>query len=240
MPKALTLRSLESCEKAIKNGLRKGKSGSVFYAFFTGRGPDSHTYNDISGVACRMNRAGAVEGTERITTMKLYSKVTLGLLLASMPWQLQATTQAQAPRDASGEPLTAKEVRQLEKTAVTAQDHERLAAYYQVQAEQAEKNLVNAQELERQWGPMEKASKTPDPYPHARRLVAEYSGEVEKYSRLSADHQWIAEKYEIAARALKDGGNANGATVTEMSPSQNSSGRQPNAFTLGPKQKPGN
>ena len=79
-----------------------------------------------------------------------------------------------------------------------------------------------------------------DPYPHARRLVAEYSGEVEKYSRLSADHQWIAEKYEIAARALKDGGNANGATVTEMSPSQNSSGRQPNAFTLGPKQKPGN
>jgi hypothetical protein len=170
--------------------------------------------------------------------MKLYSKVPLGLLLASLPWQLQATSQAaQAPRDASGEPLTVKEVRQLEKTAVTAEDHDRLAAYYQVQAEQAEKNLANAQELERQWGPMERASKTPDPYPHARRLVAEYSAEVQKYSRLSADHQWIAEKYEIAARALKDGGNANGVTASELSPTQDSSGSQRNAFNLGPKVK---
>ncbi len=173
--------------------------------------------------------------------MKLYSKVTLGLLLASLALQLHAMPEAaQAPRDASGEPLTAKEVRQLEKTATTEQDHQRLAAYYQVQAEQAEKNLVNAQELERQWAPMERATKTPDPYPHARRLVAEYSGQVDKYSRLAADHQWIAEKYEIAARALKDGGNANGASVTELSPTQNSSGPQRNAFTLGPKQKPGN
>ncbi len=172
--------------------------------------------------------------------MKVYSKVTLGLLLASLPWQLQATTQSQAPRDASGEPLTAKEVRQLEKTAVTESDHQRLAAYYQVQTEQAEKNLLNAQELERQWGPMERASKTPDPYPHARRLVAEYSGQVEKYSRLAADHQWIVEKYEIAARALKDGGIPNGATASELSPTQNSSGGQRNAFTLGPKVKPSN
>ena len=170
--------------------------------------------------------------------MKLYSKVTLGLLLASLPWQLQAMpSAAQAPRDASGEPLTAKEVRQLEKSAATEQDHERLAAYYQVQAEQAQKNLVNAQELERQWAPMERATKTPDPYPHAKRLVAEYSEQVQRYSRLAADHQWIAEKDEIAARALKDGGNANGATASELSPTQDNSGSQRNAFTLGPKVK---
>ena len=168
--------------------------------------------------------------------MKVYSKVTLGLLLASMPWQLQATTQAQAPRDASGEPLTAKEVRQLEKTAASEVDHARLAAYYQVQAEQAEKNLVNAQELERQWGPMERASKTPDPYPHARRLVAEYSGQVEKYSRLAADHQWIVEKYEIAARALKDGVSANTAMSMANNTPKNS-GTRPNMFNLGPKVK---
>ena len=170
--------------------------------------------------------------------MKLYSKVTLGLVLASMPWQLQAATQAQAPRDASGEPLTAKEVRQLEKTAVTAEDHRRLAAYYQVQAEQADKNLAVEEEVERQWGPLERASKTPDPYPHARRLVAEYSEQVQKYSRLAADHQWIAEKYEIAARALKDGGNPKRRSRDQDEPeSEQQRESQPNAFTLGPKAK---
>jgi hypothetical protein len=215
----------------------------VFYAFFTGGGPDSDMYNDISDAVCRMSRAGVGSGTERITTMKLYSKVTLGLLLASMPWQLRAMPEAaQAPRDGSGETLTAKAVQQLEKTAVNAEDHQRLAAYYQVQAEQAEKKLANAQELEKQWGPMERASKTPDPYPHARRLVAEYSAEVQKYSRLSADHQWVAEKYEVAARALKDGGNASDVSAINNSVSQNSngSGGQRNAFVLGPKVKPSN
>jgi hypothetical protein len=170
--------------------------------------------------------------------MKLYSKVTLGLLLASLPWQLRAMPEAaQAPRDASGEALTAKAVQQLEKTAVNAEDHQRLAAYYQLQAEQAQKKLAAAQELERQWGPMERASKTPDPYPHAKRLVAEYTAEAQKYSRLAADHQWVAEKYEIAARSLKDGGSTNGATASELSPTQNNSGVQRNAFILGPKGK---
>src|ERR1700733_345486 len=137
-----------------------------------------------------MSRAGVGSGTERSTTMKLYSKVTLGLLLASLPWQLRAMPEAaQAPRDASGETLTAKEVPQLEKTAASAKDHQRLAAYYQVQSEQAQKKLAAAQELERQWGPMERASKTPDPYPHARRQVEEYTAQVEKHSRLAADHQ---------------------------------------------------
>lgn len=172
--------------------------------------------------------------------MNAYAKVTLALLFASLPWQLQAMPQTQTATDAQGEPLTVKEARQLEKTAATEQDHERLAAYYQAQAEAAEKNLVAAQELERQWAPMEKASKTPDPYPHARRLVAEYSADVEKYSRLAADHQWVVEKYEIAARAPQDGGNANSASAMEVSPTANNGGKQHNAFILGPKVKGAN
>jgi hypothetical protein len=172
--------------------------------------------------------------------MKRYSQVALGLLLASLPWQLRAMPEAaQAPRDASGETLTAKAVQQLEKTAVNAEDHQRLAAYYQAQAGQAQKKLAAAQELERQWGPMERASKTPDPYPHAKRLVAEYSAEVQKYSRLSADHQWVAEKYEVAARGLKDGGSTSDVSAINSSAIQNSnsSGSQRNAFILGPKGK---
>jgi hypothetical protein len=168
--------------------------------------------------------------------MKRYSKVTLGLLFASLPWQLQAMPNAQTSPNASGAPLTAKEARQLEKSAVTAEDHERLAAYYQVQAEQAQKNLAAAEELERQWGPMERASKTPDPYPHARRLVAEYSADVQKYSQLAADQQWVAEKYEIATRAIKDGVSANSAMAMANNTPKNS-GARPNMFNLGPKVK---
>ena len=162
-----------------------------------------------------MNEGDCARG---FTTMNVYLKVIAALLVLSCaPLQLYATAQDQQaiPRDSSGEPLTAKEVRQLEKTAINAADHRRLAAYYQVQAEQADKKLADAQELERKWGPMERASKTPDPYPHARRLVNEYTAQVQKYSRLAADHEWMAEKYEIAARALKNGGNTNDVSASE-------------------------
>ena len=159
-------------------------------------------------------------------------KLTLALLfVAGAALQLHATSQDQQaiPRDSSGEPLTAKEVRQLEKTAITASDHKQLAAYYQFQARQAEKNLTDAEELEKKWGPMERASKVPDPYPHARRLVNEYSAQLQKYSRLAADHQWMAEKSEIAARGLKSGGSSSESTPSE------SNTKVKNTFTLGPK-----
>ena len=151
-------------------------------------------------------------------------KVTLALLfVASLPLQLHS--KPQAPRDSSGELLTAKEVRQLEKKAITASDHKRLAVYYQLQAQQAAKNLADAEELERKWGPIERATKAPDPYPHAKRLVWEYSAQVERYSRRAADHLWIATKYEIAERSLKTGGNTgesgtNQGNATPVSPKQ--------------------
>jgi hypothetical protein len=157
-------------------------------------------------------------------------KVTLALIfITTVPLHLKATAQA-----APGEVLNAKQLRELEKSAITAADHERLAAYYQSQAEQAEKKLAGAQELEKKWGPAERASKVPDPYPHARRLVWEYSAQVQKYSRLAEDHEWMAEKYEIAARAMKDGGSTGDNSASESNP-KHSSGSGRNAFTLGPK-----
>lgn len=169
----------------------------------------------------------------------MYRNLKVGLALlfvAGLPLQLHATPQDQQaiPRDSSGEPLTAKEVRQLEKTATTAADHERLAVYYQAQAQQAEKNLEDAQALEQKWGPIERATKVPDPYPHARRLVNEYSAQVRNYARLASDHQWIADKYEIAARALKSGDSSSESTANESSANK-SSRKVQNTFTLGPK-----
>jgi hypothetical protein len=157
-------------------------------------------------------------------------KVTLALIfIATVPLHLKATAQG-----APGEVLNAKQLRELEKSATTAADHERLAAYYQSQAEQAQKKLADAEELEKKWGPMERASKVPDPYPHARRLVAEYSAQVQKYSRLAENHQWMAEKYEIATRATKNAASTSDNSPSESNPKQsNGSGR--NAFTLGPK-----
>ena len=149
-------------------------------------------------------------------------KVTLALLfVASLPSQLHSMPQA--PLESPGEPLTAKEVRQLEKKATTASDHRRLAAYYQLQAQQAAKNLADAEQLRKKWRPMERATKVPDPYPHAKRLVEEYSAQVQKYSTRAADHLWIATKYEIAERSLKTGGDAGESgtsqgDVTPLSP----------------------
>lgn len=133
----------------------------------------------------------------------------LGVILAfvfviGLPFQLRAAPQV--PRDSSGEPLTAKEVRQLEKTAITAADHRQLAAYYRFQAQQSQKKLADAEELLKTWYPMERASKVPDPYPHAIRLVNEYSAQVEKYSKLAAKHEWEVQKLE--ARATQPSGDA--------------------------------
>jgi hypothetical protein len=169
-----------------------------------------------------------------VTKMRPYLSV-LFLFAASLSLQLHAAPQA--PTDSTGEPLTAKQVRQLEKSAVTAVDHRQLAAYYQFQAQEAAKKLADATELEKKWGASERATKTPDPYPHSRRLVSEYTAQLQKYSRLAEDHQWMAEKYEIAQRALQNGGSTNAPAVTDDDASQGGGGER-NAFTLGPKAGP--
>ena len=130
--------------------------------------------------------------------MRSMLKPTVVLLIIVAAVHVQANAQ-----DTKGEALSAKQVRELEKSAVTAGDHHRLAAYYQAQALVAQKNLLDAQELYKKWGQSERASKVPDPYPHSQRLIQEYSAQLEKFSRLSADHDWIATKLEIAEKTMK-------------------------------------
>ena len=97
-------------------------------------------------------------------TMCRHFGLTLALIfVASVPLHLKANAQA-----ALGQVLTPNALRELEKSAKSAADHERLAAYYRSQAQIAQENLDDAEELLKKWGPIEKASKTPDPYPHAR------------------------------------------------------------------------
>jgi hypothetical protein len=159
------------------------------------------------------------------------------LFLFAVSGSLQLHAASQAPTDSAREPLTANQVRQLEKSAVTAADHRQLAAYYQFQAQEAAKKLADATELEKKWGASERATKTPDPYPHSRRLVSEYTAQLQKYSRLAEDHEWMAEKYDIAQRALKNGGSTNAAAISDNDVNQSSGGER-NAFTLGPKAGP--
>ena len=134
-------------------------------------------------------------------TMCRHFGLTLALIfVASVPLHLKANAQA-----ASGQVLTPNALRELEKSAKSAADHERLAAYYRSQAQIARENLDDAEELLKKWGPIEKASKTPDPYPHARRLVSEYSEQVEKYSKLAAKHENTARKLEAGSNPGSNG-----------------------------------
>jgi hypothetical protein len=67
--------------------------------------------------------------------MSRHLRLTLALIfVAGVPLHLKAT--AQAP---SGEVLAPNALRELEKAAKTAADHEQLAAYFRSQAEQAQK-----------------------------------------------------------------------------------------------------
>lgn len=145
-------------------------------------------------------------------------------LIAAVVLLFAASVQnhAQAgPSQSAGETLTAQQAKQLEKSAKTAADHERLAAYYEGQLQQAQKNLADAQELEKQWGPAERASKTPDPYPHARRLVREYSDQVAKYSRLAAEHKKTGQAIEAANAA---GGKSGEGKQETVAPKQDAQG----------------
>jgi hypothetical protein len=136
------------------------------------------------------------------------------LLLFAAGVRIDSQAEQAAQQHSAGETLTAEKAKQLEKSAKTAADHERLAAYYESQLQQAQKNLADAQELQKKWGPIERSSKTPDPYPHSRRLVSEYSAEVAKYSRLAATQHKLAHSIQAANAGGDKAGTSKGETIT--------------------------
>ncbi len=114
------------------------------------------------------------------------------IFVASVPLQLGAVPQT------SSQPLTAKEVLKAEKDAKTARDHLRLAAYYQSEAEQAQKKLADAEDSMKHYSWMETWTKVPNPYSSSRTQADAYRAQMEKAAKLASDHQQMAKSLQAS------------------------------------------
>lgn len=126
--------------------------------------------------------------------LHIHCRVALALLLA-------AVTQRADPPPPSGEPLSAKDVKRAEKKARTADDHLRLATYYEYAARQKQAELKEQEDLANYWGqtPMATRTKIPNPYWNAQALARLYREQLKKLTKLAAEHRKKAE-------ALRPGG----------------------------------
>ena len=101
------------------------------------------------------------------------------------------------PQGSLGEPLSAKEVRKAEKNARASEDHLRLAAWYQLQARQAQNKLSQEEDLiASYWAQqpeMVTRTKEPNPYWNAQELARTYREELTKETKLAASHRKMAE-----------------------------------------------
>jgi hypothetical protein len=120
------------------------------------------------------------------------------LVVASAPLLLGAE-----PQGSLGEPLSAKEVRKAEKNARTSEDHLRLAAWYQLQARQAQNKLSEEEDLiAYYWAQkpeMVTRTKVPNPYWNAQALARTYREEFDRATKLAAAHRKMAESLEASA-----------------------------------------
>jgi hypothetical protein len=108
------------------------------------------------------------------------------LFLASVPLHLRAS-------QVSSEPLSAKGLRQAEATAKTAADHLRLAVYYQTQAQQTQAKLAEAEDQVKHYSFMADRTKVPNAYTSSKTLADRYRYELEKDTKLAAEHKKMAE-----------------------------------------------
>jgi hypothetical protein len=69
------------------------------------------------------------------------------------------------PPSPSGEPRTAKQVRKAEKEARTADDHLRLASYYELEARLKQAELTEQEQLVAYWGKTSMVMRTKIPNP---------------------------------------------------------------------------
>jgi hypothetical protein len=113
-----------------------------------------------------------------------HCRVALALVLA-------AVAQRADPPTSSGEPLSAKEVKRAEKKARTSDDHLRLAAWYEYAALQKQAELKEQEDLVNYWGrtSMATRTKTPNPYWNAQALARLYREQLNKLTKLAAEHR---------------------------------------------------
>jgi hypothetical protein len=95
------------------------------------------------------------------------------------------------PGAASGEPLTAKEVRKAEKEARTADDHLRLAEFYEYAARAKQAELTEQEQLVNYWGQTSMATRTkiPNPYWNAQALARLYREQLKTLTKRAAEHR---------------------------------------------------
>jgi hypothetical protein len=98
----------------------------------------------------------------------------------------------------SGEPLSAKEVRKAEKEARTADDHLRLAEYYEYAARAKQAELAEQEQLANYWGRTSMATRTkiPNPYWNAQALARLYREQLKTLTKRAAEHRRIAESFQ--------------------------------------------
>jgi hypothetical protein len=121
----------------------------------------------------------------------LFTTALAVLFMASVPLHVRA-----APQGASGEPLTAREVRKAEASAKTGADHLRLALYYEAKAKQTQTKLTEAEDLVNYWGQkswMVNRTKVPNPYSDAKSMATTYRTELDRDIKLGVDHRRMAE-----------------------------------------------
>jgi hypothetical protein len=137
---------------------------------------------------------------KEITAMLVQLKTALAVLLvASMPLRLGAE-----PQGSSSEALSAREVRKAEREARTADDHSRLAAWYQFEARQTQNNLTAEEDLVKYWSQqpgMVNRTKIPNPYWSAQALARFYSEKLQNATKHAASHQKLAESLEASAKS---------------------------------------
>jgi hypothetical protein len=105
------------------------------------------------------------------------------------------------PPSSSGEPLTAKQVRTAKTEARTADDHLRLASYYEFEARLKQAELTEQEQLVACWGKtsMVMRTKIPNPYWNAQALARLYREQLRKLTKLAAKHRKMAESLQTGA-----------------------------------------
>lgn len=131
--------------------------------------------------------------------MNAHARVALVLMLVvGGPLCLKASSQntLSANQPPAGELLSGKQARQLEKTARTPADHERLAEYYRLQTLKAQKNRQFGEDLMENFAWMRNVSRVPNQYTEGRDMVAQSNARIDKFSKLAANHEQIAKTLE--------------------------------------------
>lgn len=124
--------------------------------------------------------------------MLVHLKTALAVLvMASVPVHLGAGMQS-----SSSAAPSAKELRNAERDARTADDHLRIAAWYQVKADETRNELVAQEKLVNYWAQqpgMVSRTKIPNPLWNAQALARLHRERLQNSMKLATRHQHLAE-----------------------------------------------